>query len=77
MDTLSRQVLDQANINIQELRSFRIPLPSRDIQNTLMKQLEAERSAMVTGEQDSTLLEVKTKINVEKLILGTLSAEEL
>lgn len=77
VDALSRQVLGQANINTQELRSLRIPLPSRDIQNALMKQIEADRSAMASTEQDSTLLELKTKNNVEKLILGTLSVEEL
>lgn len=77
VDALSRQVLGQANINTEELRSLRIPLPSLDVQNALMKQIEEDKSVIASTEQDSTFLELKTKANIEKLILGTLSVEEI
>lgn len=77
VDALSRQVLGQANINTQELRSLKIPLPPLPIQIELMKLIEAEKSAMTSMEQDAIQIEKKSVEIVEKLILGTLSVEEI
>jgi hypothetical protein len=42
-----------------------------------MKHIDGERTAIAAREQDAERMELKTKIEIEKLILGTLSVEEI
>lgn len=77
IDALSRQVLGQANINSQELRSIRLALPPLHVQREIMDRVEkGKREILQQGAQITHLLG-ETKVEVEKLILGTLSVEDL
>jgi type I restriction enzyme S subunit len=71
IDVLSRQIIGQANINAEELRSLLLPLPPTNLQRTLMKQITLiERSA---GERLAGALDRQRTINaeLEELLVGS------
>jgi type I restriction enzyme S subunit len=77
IDAISRQIIGQANINSQELRSLNIPLPPLKVQQSIMKRVESGCAKIQQIKEDSEQLEKETSSNIEKLILGTLSVEDL
>lgn len=77
IDALSRQIIGQANINSQELRSLRLPLPPIDSQQEIMAHIERGRNEIVQQMETVTQLKSETQSEIEKMILGTLSVEEL
>ena len=76
VNTLSRQIM-QNNINSQELRSLRLPLPPIDIQQEIMARIEAGRNEIIQQLETAAQLHSKTQSEIEKMILGTLSVEDL
>ncbi len=77
INALSRQIIGQANINSQELRSLLLPLPPLDIQQKIMEHIEINRQVISSQKQEITMLKQETQKKIEKLILGTLSVEDL
>lgn len=75
IDAISRPIIGQANINSQELRSFRIPLPPLEIQNEIMAQIEAGRDEIVRQTETVIRLHDHTRTEIEKMILETLPVE--
>lgn len=76
IDALSRQIIGQANINSQELRSLYIPLPPLDVQREIMKRIEVGRSQIVQQLETVNHLHYQTQIDIERMILGTQPIEE-
>jgi restriction endonuclease S subunit len=77
IDALSRQIIGQANINSQELLSLNIPLPPIDIQQKIMEHIESNKQAISSKQQEMFMLKQEIQEKIEKLILGTLSLEDL
>jgi hypothetical protein len=74
IDTMSRQIIGQANINSEELKSLRIPLPPLSIQTALV-------AAFTSARQDADALRAQARqrretarTEVEAMILGRLPA---
>lgn len=74
INTLSRQIM-QNNINSQELRSLRLPLPPLDVQKEFMAHIEAGRDEIVQQIETVNRLHGQTQIDIEKMILGTRTVE--
>jgi type I restriction enzyme S subunit len=70
IDALSRQIIGQANINSQELRSLQIPLPPIEIQHDIMDWVKEKKAEIDNERKSSELLRQKTKIETEEMILG-------
>ena len=77
IDALSRQIIGQANINSQELRSLRLPLPPIDSQQEIMARIDAGRNEVIQQMETVTQLQNQTQSEIERMILGTLSMEDL
>lgn len=75
IDALSRQIIGQANINSEELRSLQIPLPPLPAQETMMKRVEADRAKIVKLKSDAKARADAAKADVEAMILGTKMVE--
>lgn len=76
VNSLSRHIM-QNNINSQELRSILLPLPPLNVQLELMKHIEKSKQAITSKEHQANMLKQETQERIEKLILGTLSVEDL
>lgn len=74
VNTLSRQIM-QNNINSQELRSLRLPLPPLNVQKEIMSHIEAGRNEIVQQTETVNRLHGQTQIDIEKMILGTRPVE--
>lgn len=70
IDALSRQIIGQANINTEELRSLQIPLPPLVIQVEIMNRIAASRLEIVHERENLTKLRYRTKKEIEQMILG-------
>jgi len=59
IDLMSRQILGQANINSEELRNIMIPIPSLEIQNKIVAELNKivneQKTLLTNSEQNKTL----------------------
>jgi len=75
IDALSRQIIGQANINSQELRSLRLPLPPFDVQKGIMAYIETGRNEIIQQRETVTRLHRQTQIEIEQMILGTRPVE--
>lgn len=75
IDALSRQIIGQANINSQELRSLRLPLPPLDVQKDIMAHIEAGRNEIVQQGATVNRLHSQTQTKIEKMILGARPVE--
>jgi type I restriction enzyme S subunit len=50
IDALSRQIIGQANVNSEELRSLQLPLPPLDVQKAIMHRLKSgDKRSLVSG----------------------------
>ncbi len=75
IDALSRQIIGQANINSQELRSIQIPLPPLGSQIAIMAHIETGRNEIIQiGRKIDQLLR-QTQTEIEQMILGTKPVE--
>ena len=74
---LSRQIIGQANINSQEIRSLKLPLPDLNVQQKLIqKAIQASQKAASLRTAAKDLLE-KATVGVEEMLLGTRPVESI
>lgn len=71
IDALSRQIIGQANINSEELRSLQIPVPSLPVQQSIMKRVEAKRNEIAKLKARIQTCTETAKAEIEAMILGT------
>lgn len=77
INALSRQIIGQANINSQEIRSLKLPLPELKVQQKLIQNaIQARQKAALLKTEAKELLE-KATIGVEQMILGTRPVENI
>ena len=74
IDAMSRQIIGQANINTQELRSIRLLLPPLKVQRDIMKRVETARTEILQQKEKISRLRTEAQYKVEQMILGTFSA---
>lgn len=68
IDQLSRQIVGMSNINAQEIRSIKIPLPGKDVQTSLVQELQAARIA-----RDARLTQADAMLStIDDLVLAEL-----
>jgi type I restriction enzyme S subunit len=75
IDALSRQIIGQANINSEELRSLQVPLPRLKIQREIMKRVERGLEEAQRQQQLAESIRFTERQNIEQMILGTRSVE--
>lgn len=71
INALSRQIIGQANVNSQELRSLKFPLPPLKIQQEIMAHVEAGRAEIARQKELAAKIRKDAETEVEALILGT------
>jgi restriction endonuclease S subunit len=71
VDALSRQIIGQANINSQELRSLQIPMPPLEVQNVIMKLVTEGRTEIAKHREIAQQKSLESKAEVEAMISGT------
>jgi type I restriction enzyme S subunit len=71
IDALSRQIIGQANINSNELRSLQIPLPPLDVQREMIRHVEEGRAAIAREREVAARRAHEAAAEVEAMILGT------
>lgn len=71
IDAISRQIIGQANINTEELRSFRVPLPPLDVQRMIVRRIEDGREKVRAVRVDALRAADKAKSELGAMILGT------
>ena len=71
INALSRQIIGQANINSEELRSLQIPLPPLPVQRQIMERVAAGREEIAREKANAERLSRKINAEIEALILGT------
>jgi type I restriction enzyme S subunit len=76
IDALSRQIIGQANVNSEELRELSIPLPPRDVQNSIMSRVQEGLSEIARERAAAEQKAHEVKAEIEALILGTKSIED-
>lgn len=64
IDAISRQIIGQANINTEELKSFKIPLPPIDVQRELTKLVKDKQKtiALLLDESEQLLQEARNSV---------------
>ncbi len=77
IDALSRQIIGQANINTEELRSFRIPLPPLTMQQAIVQRVAEGRTAIAQEKEKTRCLAVMVEKEIEEMILGVRPVPEL
>jgi type I restriction enzyme, S subunit len=70
IDALSRQIIGQANVNTDELRSLRIPLPPLSIQSHIVRRIEKDRQKIAGERENAEELQSRVEKEVEEMILG-------
>lgn len=70
IDALSRQIIGQANVNSEELRSLECPLPALGVQDSMMKRIDAERAKVARLKSDAKVRSETAKADIEAMILG-------
>jgi type I restriction enzyme S subunit len=71
INALSRQIIGQANINSEELRLLRIPLPPLAVQEQIMERVADGRTDIAREREAAEKLANEISADVEALILGT------
>ncbi len=69
VDSLSRLIM-QNNINSQEIRSLRLPLPPLDVQQAIVERVEVGRAEIAKERETVNRLQHKTRAEIEEMILG-------
>jgi type I restriction enzyme S subunit len=70
IDTLSRQIIGQANVNSGELRGLQIPVPPLLVQRQIMQRVSAGRHEIAEERGTASALARQTNAEAEALILG-------
>ncbi|MGH9871815.1 MAG: restriction endonuclease subunit S [Pyrinomonadaceae bacterium] len=70
IDALSRQIIGQANVNTDEIRSLRIPLPPLSIQSDIVRRIERDRQRIAQEKENTEELQSRVEKEVEEMILG-------
>jgi type I restriction enzyme S subunit len=70
IDALSRQIIGQANINTEELRSLKLPLPPIAVQQELIKKIMSARDNATELRMQAHETESTAQRSVAKCILG-------
>lgn len=70
IDALSRQIIGQANINSQELRSLQIPLPPLSAQREIMEGITKSQKELLKERERTQQLQTQVETEVEEMILG-------
>ena len=70
VDSISRQIM-QNNINSEEIRTLRVPLPPLEVQRKLVERVTAARAEIARERAAATALRQTIAAEVETLILGT------
>ncbi|MCK4783386.1 MAG: hypothetical protein KAV87_06515 [Desulfobacteraceae bacterium] len=77
INALSRQIIGQANINSQEIRSIKLPIPELNVQQKLIQNaIQARQKAESLRTEAKELLE-KANTEIEQIILGTRTVENI
>ena len=69
VDSISRQIM-QNNINSEEIRTLRVPLPPPEIQRELVERVTAARAEIARERAAAADLRLSIAAEVESLILG-------
>lgn len=69
VDAISRQIM-QNNINSEEIRTLRIPLPSLEVQRKLVERVAAARAEMARERAAAAALRQSIAAEIEFCILG-------
>ena len=77
IDALSRQIIGQANVNTDELRSLQIPLPPLSVQCEILKGIEEGRASIERERRNADYLAATAKQEIEEMILGTRPVPEM
>jgi type I restriction enzyme S subunit len=75
INAMSRQIIGQANINSEELRSLQIPLPPLDIQRQIMEKVAAGRSRSARERETARALAHQIEADMEGYLLGIKKVE--
>jgi type I restriction enzyme S subunit len=70
VDSISRQIM-QNNINSEEIRTLRVPLPPLEVQRKLVERVTATRAEITRERAAATQLRQTIAAEVEARILGT------
>jgi len=71
IDALSRQIIGQANVNSEELRSFQLPLPPLPVQRQIVERVAKRREEIAKLKADAKARADAAKADLEAMILGT------
>jgi type I restriction enzyme S subunit len=75
IDAISRQIIGQANVNTEELGSFKIPLPPLSKQKEIAKKVEAIRAEIAEIKNKANIVLETAQKEIEKTILGEKSLD--
>lgn len=76
INALSRQIIGQANINSEELRSLQIPLPPLPLQKKIMERVEESRTRIAREREVADEITKSINAEIEALIVGTIKVSE-
>jgi type I restriction enzyme, S subunit len=76
IDSLSRQIIGQANINSEEIRSLQIPLPPIKTQIDIMSRSKEGHKTISYEREKAESKKMEIEAEIEVLILGTKKIEE-
>ncbi len=71
INAMSRQIIGQANINSQELRSLQLPLPPLAIQRRIMEKVTDGRTRIARERETARALACQIEADMEAYLLGT------
>jgi type I restriction enzyme S subunit len=77
INALSRQIIGQANINSQEIRSLKLPLPDLKVQQKIIKKVNKAQYKAASLRTEAKELLGKANIGIERMILGTCPVENI
>jgi type I restriction enzyme, S subunit len=75
INALSRQIIGQANVNTEELRSLQIPLPPLSIQRKIVARVQTGRAEIAREREVAARLSREVTAEIEALILGETSIQ--
>jgi type I restriction enzyme S subunit len=70
IDAMSRQIIGQANINTEEIRSLEIPLPPLDVQRKIVTEVRAGLAEIAILRENARAQADAARAEVERMIIG-------
>lgn len=77
INAFSRQIIGQANINSQEIRSLKLPLPDIKVQQKMLKNVNMMQQKSVSLKTEAKKLLEKANTTIEQMILGLRTVEDI